>query len=97
MDILSHTFEFYFNRNESALFQLQFSEAIIRSAMECMELLLKDPKDLCARGELSWTSITACHTIAEGLVPYYDLHHGATLGVITPRWMRHVVDRAQRV
>ena len=112
MDILSHTFEFYFNRHESALFQLQFSEGIIRSAMECVELLLKDAKDLRARGELSWTSIMAwggltkigrgapdmaCHTIAEGLVPYYDLHHGAALGVITPRWMRQVVNRAQSI
>ena len=112
MDILSHTFEFYFNRNESAIFQLYFSEAIIRSAMDCVELLVKDPKDLRARGELAWTSIMAwggltkigrgapdmaCHTVAEGLVPYYDLHHGATLGVITPRWMRHVVDRAQSI
>jgi alcohol dehydrogenase YqhD (iron-dependent ADH family) len=109
MDILSHTFEFYFNGNDSALFQLEFSEAIIRSAMACVELLCKEPRDLRARGELSWTSIMAwggltkvgrgapdmaCHTIAEGVVPYYDLHHGATLGVVTPRWMRHVVERA---
>jgi hypothetical protein len=36
----------------------------------------------------------ACHTVAEGFVPFYDIHHGASLGVVTPRWMRHVVDRA---
>jgi alcohol dehydrogenase YqhD (iron-dependent ADH family) len=109
MDILSHTFEFYFNGNESALFQTEFSEALIRSAVACVELLLQKPRDLLAHGELAWISgmawggLTkvgrgapdmACHTIAEGIVPYYDLHHGATLGVVTPRWMRRVVDRA---
>lgn len=103
MDILSHTFEFYFNGRSDALFQQRFSEALILSAMECVELLRKDPADLHARGEIAWISVAAwggqtkigrgapdmaCHTCAEGLVPYFDIHHGAALGVFTPRWMR---------
>lgn len=103
MDILSHTFEFYFNGRTDTLFQQRFSEALIFSAMECVELLQKNPNDLRARGEIAWISVAAwggqtkigrgapdmaCHTCAEGLVPYYDIHHGASLGVFTPRWMR---------
>jgi alcohol dehydrogenase len=108
MDILSHVFEFYFNGRPDALFQRELSEALIVSAMSCVELLQKDPRDLRARGEIAWISIVAwggltkigrgapdmaCHTCAEGLVPYFDIHHGAALGVFTPRWMRWAAPR----
>ena len=108
MDILSHTFEFYFNGYHRSIFQNRFSEAIVLSVMECVERLVRNPGDIEARGELWWSSVMAwggltflgrggpdmaCHDLAEGFVPFYDTHHGATLGVITPRWMRFVVDR----
>lgn len=111
MDILSHIFEFYFNGNEGATFQRRFSEALILSAMESIERLKSDPRELGARGELAWISAMAwggitkigrgepdmaCHTIAEGLVPYFDIHHGASLGVITPRWMGWAIGRAPK-
>jgi alcohol dehydrogenase YqhD (iron-dependent ADH family) len=106
MDILSHTFEFYFNGYHRSIFQNRFSEAIIHAVMECVDILVQDPGDLRARGELWWSSLMtwggltwlgregpdmACHDIAEGFVPFFDTHHGATLGVITPRWMRFLV------
>ena len=106
MDILSHTFEFYFNGYHRSIFQNRFSEAIIHAVMECVDILVQDPGDLRARGELWWSSVMAwggltwlgregpdmaCHDIAEGFVPFFDTHHGATLGVITPRWMRFLV------
>jgi alcohol dehydrogenase len=109
MDILSHTFEFYFNGNRESIFQTRFSEATIHSVMEAVDLLVKDPNDIRARGELQWSSVMAwgglnfigrggpdmaCHTIAEGFVPYFDIHHGASLGVITPRWMRFAAPKA---
>ena len=108
MDILSHTFEFYFNGYHRSIFQNRFSEAIIHSVMECLDILSGDPQDLRARGELWWASVMAwggltwlgreapdmaCHDLAEGFVPFYDTHHGATLGAITPRWMRFLVER----
>ncbi len=103
MDILSHTFEYYFNGNMRSEFQNRFSEGIILSAMHTVEALVKDPLDLCARGELMWcaaitwgTGLTmigrgdadmACHGIEESFSGYFDTHHGACLGVLTPRWM----------
>jgi len=108
MDMLSHTFEFYFNGYHQSIFQNRFSEAIIHSVMECVDILIKNPKDMRARGEIWWSSVMAwggltflgrggpdmaCHDIAEGFVPFYDTHHGATLGVITPRWMRFAVNK----
>jgi alcohol dehydrogenase YqhD (iron-dependent ADH family) len=110
MDILSHTFEFYFNGYHRSIFQNRFSEAIVMSVMESLNRLVKDPRDIEARGELWWSSIMAwggltflgrggpdmaCHDLAEGFVPFYDTHHGGTLGVITPRWMQFVLDRKE--
>jgi alcohol dehydrogenase len=109
MDILSHTFEFYFNGYSGSLFQTNFSEAIIRSAMECLDVLVRKPEDLQARGELMWTSVItwggltkigrggpdmACHGSMPGLVSYFDMHHGGALGVFTPRWMLHIYKEA---
>jgi alcohol dehydrogenase len=112
MDILSHIFEFYFNGRTDALFQQRLSEALILSAMACVELLKKNPRDIHARGEIAWISIVAwggltkigrgapdmaCHTCAEALVPYFDIHHGAALGVFTPRWMRWAAPKRPEV
>lgn len=102
MDILSHTFEYYFNGFGSAWFQTEFSEAIIRSTMKAVEKMVEDPSDLNARGELMWDAIMAwggltkigrgnpdmtCHSIEESFSGWFDTHHGACLGILTPRWM----------
>lgn len=106
MDILSHTFEYYFNGDDSSEFQTALSEALISSTMRGLEVLSENPLDLKARGEILWcASMTwgfgltkigrgeadmACHGIEESFSGYFDTHHGACLGVLTPRWMRRV-------
>ena len=105
MDILSHTYEFYFNGDTESPFQLRFSEAILKATMNALEILVKDPGDLVARGELMWCSIMAwggltkigrsdpdmaCHGLEESFSGWFDTHHGACLGVLTPRWMEVV-------
>ncbi len=109
MDILSHTFEYYFNGDTESEFQTNFSEAIIKSVMRNTEKLIEDPKDVTARGEIMWaaavtwgTGLTwigrgdpdmACHGIEESFSAYFDTHHGACLGVLTPRWMETVCEK----
>ena len=104
MDILSHTYEFYFNNDSGSEFQMRLSEAIILSVMHSTEVLHKNPLDIIARGEIMWaaavtwgTGLTwigrsdpdmACHGIEESFSAYFDTHHGACLGVLTPRWMQ---------
>lgn len=106
MDILSHTFEYYFNGDRDSEFQTRLSEAIIISVMRNVEKLVENPQDLNARGEIMWaaamtwgTGLTwigrgqadmACHGIEESFSAYFDTHHGACLGVLTPRWMEKV-------
>lgn len=105
MDILSHTFEYYFNGFEGSEFQNRFSEAIILSVMHALDTLHETPGDLTALGELQWCATMAwggltkigrmepemtCHWIEESFSGYFDTHHGACLGVLTPRWMKLV-------
>ena len=107
MDILSHTFEFYFNGNEDSEFQLGFSEAIITATMRAIEKLVINPHDIVARGEIMWCSTMTwgsgltkvgrgdpdmtCHSIEESFSGYFDTHHGGCLGILTTRWMRTVM------
>ena len=103
MDILSHTFEYYFNGFEGSEFQSRFSEAIALSVMHALDVLNETPEDLTALGELQWCATMAwggltkigrmepemtCHWLEESFSGYFDTHHGACLGVLTPRWMR---------
>ena len=106
MDILSHTFEYYFNGNENSEFQKRYSEAIIFATMHAVEMLNRDPHDINACGELMWCATSAwgiglngigrgdpdmgCHGIEESFSGYFDTHHGACLAVLTPRWMELV-------
>lgn len=108
MDVLSHTFEFYFNGFMGSEFQLCLSEALIVSVMRALTRLADDPGDLVARGEIMWCSTVTwgtgltkigrrdpdmtCHSIEESFSGYFDTHHGACLGVLTPRWMKLVAD-----
>ncbi len=109
MDILSHTFEFYFNGDMESEFQMRLSEAIITAVMRNTEVLVRNPEDINARGELMWaaaftwgTGLTwigrgapdmACHGIEESFSAYFDTHHGACLGILTPRWMEIVAPK----
>lgn len=113
MDILSHTFEFYFNGYMDSEFQLCLSEALISSVMNALEVLAKDPMNLTARSELLWCSTMTwgggltkigrglpdmtCHSIEESFSGHFDTHHGACLGVLTPRWMKLVLSKSPEI
>ncbi len=111
MDILSHTFEYYFNGNNSAEFQLCLAEALIATVMTTVDRLVKNPQDVVARGELMWCSVMAwggltkigqgdpdmaCHSIEESFSGYFDTHHGACLGILTPNWMQMAYKKAPK-
>jgi len=113
MDILSHTFEYYFNGFMDSEFQLCFSEAIITAVMRSLEQLVKDPTDIAARGEIMWCSTVTwgsgltkigrrdadmtCHSIEESFSGYFDTHHGGCLGVLMPRWMQFVMTKNPKI
>ena len=68
---------------------------------------MEDPCDYDARANLMWASSMAlngligcgkgsqswsCHPIEHELSAFYDITHGAGLAIVTPKWMRHILN-----
>lgn len=104
-DIMSHTLENYFS-NRRAFLQERLAEAILKTCIEFAPRALEDPHDYEARANLLWAGSWACngflklgktvrfsvHPIEHQLSAHYDLTHGAGMAILTPHWMRYVLD-----
>lgn len=112
VDILSHIIETYFN-TEGSMYMLDcFMEGMMKTVVKYAPIAMKDPENEEARANLMWTSSWAingfvrscqhcswsCHSMEHQLSAYYDITHGLGLGIVTPRWMRYILDEenAQR-
>ncbi len=103
MDIISHVIESYLTGPENTPLQDRFSEGIIRTVMENLEVALENPKDLDARSNLSWCSTMALlgpvnlgrpgpfplHFIEHTISGHYDIAHGRGLAIMLPPLMRY--------
>ena len=107
-DIISHIFEVYFDENKSVFFQDSMAEAMLKTCFKYGKVAYENPNDYDARANLMWTSSLAiCGLISQGkfggpwdvhqmehqLSAYYDITHGVGLAILTPRWMRHILDK----
>ena len=105
-DAMNHTMEQYFVA-DSTLLNDGFCESMLRSLMENGRKCLENPEDYTARAEMmlcctygcngilslgSSYSGWPCHGIEHALSAYYDITHGEGLAIITPRWMRHILN-----
>ena len=105
-DIFSHTCETYFSRDEGMLFLDTVMEGLMRTVIQCAPVAMKTPDDYDARANLMWASSWAingfvradkphkwqCHALGHGLSAFYDMTHGLSLAIVTPRWMRKVLN-----
>lgn len=105
-DAISHVLEQFFCGGATALTDgLCF--AVIKSLMKNVEIALANPDDYAARAELMAACALACngilsigteqrgwacHGIEHALSAYYDVTHGEGLAIITPVWMRHILN-----
>jgi alcohol dehydrogenase YqhD (iron-dependent ADH family) len=106
VDIMSHVFENYFKREEGAYVQDRFAEGILKTCIRYAPIALKSPTDYEARANLMWAGSMAlngltgsgkpgpwsCHPIEHELSAFYDITHGVGLAILTPRWMRHILN-----
>ena len=105
-DAMNHTIEQYFTE-ETTLLNDGFCESMLRSLMVNGRRCLENPEDYTARAEMmlcctygcnrilslgNSPSGWPCHGIEHALSAYYDITHGEGLAIITPRWMRHILD-----
>ena len=105
-DAINHVMEQYFCEKHSMLTD-GMCEAAIKSLIENAKIALKEPENYEARGEfmvdctLACNGILsignspsgwACHGIEHALSAYYDITHGEGLAIVTPRWMKHILN-----
>ena len=105
-DIMSHIFENYFKSEKGTYVQDRFAEGILRTCIHYCPIAIKTPNDYNARANLMWASTLAlngltgvgkdqswsCHPIEHELSAYYDITHGTGLAILTPRWMRYILN-----
>lgn len=104
-DTLSHAMETYFGKpHDYNNLSDDISEAVMRSVIANMRLLLTDHESYEARSELMWASAMAengilkigkqtdfqCHQMEHQLGAYTDCNHGQGLAVIHPVLYRHI-------
>lgn len=106
VDIMSHVFEQYFSPNNDAFITDSIAEGILKTCIKYGKIVLNEPENYEARANILWASTLALnglltcgkitdwatHIIEHEVSAYYDITHGIGLGIITPRWMRYVLD-----
>ena len=105
-DAMNHVMEQYFAA-DTTLLNDGICEAEFRALMENTRKCLDNPEDYTARAEMmlcctygcngilslgNSPSGWPCHGIEHALSAYYDITHGDGLAIITPRWMKHILN-----
>ena len=105
-DIMSHTFENYFSRIEDSFLADSLAEAILKACIHYGPKAIAQPDDYEARANLMWCAPWAIngflemgkpvawsvHAIEHELSAFYDITHGVGLAILTPNWMRYVLN-----
>lgn len=109
-DAINHIMEQYFCAEHSELAD-GMCESAIRSLIRTAEIALREPENYQARGEfmvdcsLACNGILSignspsgwpCHGMEHALSAYYDITHGEGLAILTPRWMKHILNEKTR-
>ena len=103
-DTLSHAMETYFGKPDENNLSDDINEAVMRSVIRNIRILLTDPENYDARSELAQASAMAengvlkigkvtdfqAHQIQHQLGAYTNCNHGAGLAVIHPVLYRHI-------
>ena len=105
-DAMNHTIEQYFAA-DTTLLNDGFCESMLKSLIVNAHKCLDNPEDYTARAEMmlcctygcngilslgNSPSGWPCHAIEHALSAYYDITHGEGLAIITPRWMKHILN-----
>ena len=105
-DCINHIMEQYFC-GEHIMMNDAFMEGAIKSLMKNVKIVLDDPENYDARAEIFYATTLGCngiyalgnsesgwpmHAIEHALSAYYDITHGEGLAIVTPRWMKHILN-----
>lgn len=105
-DIMSHIFEVYFNHTEGVFIQDRTAEGLLKACIKYGKLAMEEPTNYEARSNLMWASSLAInglisygtkgqwvvHPMEHELSAFYDITHGVGLAILTPHWMKYVLN-----
>lgn len=110
-DIMSHLMEQYFVPKSSYMGDL-LVESVMKTIIKYAPVAVKEPDNYEARAQIMWGSsigdnATLCngnmlavfgvHGMEHELSAHYDLTHGVGLAILTPAWMKYVIQKAPEV
>lgn len=101
-DIMAHVMERYFTNVTDVELTDRLCEATLKTIINNVPTVLREPEDYAARAEIMWASTVAhndllstgrigdwaSHQIEHELSALYDVAHGAGLAVVFPAWMK---------
>ena len=104
-DMMMHTMERYFTKDDDMDFTTDIAEAMLRSIKDAVFAVLKDPEDYRYRAQIMWggslmhNGLTGCgvaddwatHQLEHELSGMFDVTHGAGLAAIWPSWARYTM------
>lgn len=105
-DIMVHVCERYFSNTEEVEITDRLCEAVMKTIIYETPRVMENPDHYEARANIMWAGMLAhnnicgvgrvqdwaSHHIEHELSALYDVTHGAGLAVITPLWMRYVLE-----
>ena len=104
-DMMMHTMERYFSKDDDMDFTTDLAEAALRNIKQAVFQVLKNPEDYRYRAQIMWggslmhNGLTGCgisddwatHQLEHELSGMFDVTHGAGLAAIWPSWARYVM------
>ena len=104
-DMMMHTMERYFSKDDDMDFTTDLAEAALRNIKQTVFQVLKNPEDYRYRAQIMWggslmhNGLTGCgisddwatHQLEHELSGMFDVTHGAGLAAIWPSWARYVM------
>jgi len=105
-DAINHVMEQYFCASPNDVAD-GYCETLVKVLMKWAPVAIKEPDNYEARAEIMYACTFGCngllalgtggsgwpmHMIEHALSAYYDITHGEGLAIITPHWMRHVLN-----
>ena len=104
-DMMMHTMERYFTKDDDMDLTTDIAEATLRSMKNAIFAVLKNPEDYRYRAQIMWggsimhNGLTGCgvaddwatHQLEHELSGMFDVTHGAGLAAMWPSWARYVM------
>ncbi len=106
IDTISHALENYFKKGDDCLLIDSMIEGIVKTVIECAPIVVNNPNNYSAQANLMLASGMAlngltglgksgkwsCHAMGHVLSAFYNVTHGVSLAIVTPRWMEYVLN-----